>query len=111
MHTLTIQEVSERLHVNKPTLRFWEKKFEGLIVPLRTEGGQRRYTDEHLRLIEQIKVLKDRGMRLMDIREELVRLENGLGSNPNQEKMDLLANRIAEVVKSVVSDFLTKETH
>jgi DNA-binding transcriptional MerR regulator len=110
MPPLTINEVSERLHVNKPTLRFWEKKFEGLIVPLRTEGGQRRYTDEHIRIIEQIKVLKDRGMRLTDIREELGRRSNDTNANQTQEKMDLLANRIAEVVKSVVSDFLTKET-
>jgi len=41
---ISIQEISALLKVAKPTLRFWEKEFEGILVPLRTRGGQRRYT-------------------------------------------------------------------
>jgi hypothetical protein len=33
---LSIQEVSALLKVPKPTLRFWEKEFEGILAPLRT---------------------------------------------------------------------------
>ena len=47
--------------VSKHTLRFWEKTLNGVIVPLRTKGGQRRYTKYHLQIINEIKKqLKDR---------------------------------------------------
>ena len=39
----TIQQLSKKLNIPKPTLRFWEKELEGIFVPLRTRGGQRRY--------------------------------------------------------------------
>ena len=55
MKTLTIQEVSDRAGISKHTLRFWERELNGVIVPLRTKGGQRRYTLETLsRLLESI---------------------------------------------------------
>ena len=40
---LSIAEISNKLKIPKHTLRFWEKEFHGMIVPLRTQGGQRRY--------------------------------------------------------------------
>jgi len=36
----SIQEVSTFLNVPKPTLRFWEKELDGILVPSRTRGGQ-----------------------------------------------------------------------
>ncbi|MBW1699156.1 MAG: MerR family transcriptional regulator [Deltaproteobacteria bacterium] len=50
----TIQQLSRKLNVPKPTLRFWENELKGLLVPLRSKGGQRRYTFEHVELIKQI---------------------------------------------------------
>ena len=52
----TIQQLSTKLNIPKPTLRFWEKEFEGILVPLRTKGGQRRYAPGHVSLIEEIKM-------------------------------------------------------
>lgn len=54
---ISIQEVSVLLKVPKPTLRFWEKELDGILVPLRTDGGQRRYTVENITVIEEIKKL------------------------------------------------------
>ncbi|WP_369707420.1 MerR family transcriptional regulator [Desulfosarcina sp. BuS5] len=34
-----MQQVSTKLNILKPTLRFWEKEFNGILVPLRTNGG------------------------------------------------------------------------
>jgi len=48
---ITIQQVSQKLDVPKPTLRFWEKEFEGILDPLRTNGRQRRYAPEHVAVI------------------------------------------------------------
>ncbi|MCK4728750.1 MAG: MerR family transcriptional regulator [Desulfobacterales bacterium] len=42
---LTIQEVSKRLKVPKPTLRFWEKELVGIIVLLSSNGRQRKVLD------------------------------------------------------------------
>jgi DNA-binding transcriptional MerR regulator len=43
----TIQQLSEKLKISKPTLRFWEKELKNIIVPRRTGGGQRRYTRDN----------------------------------------------------------------
>ena len=109
MHTLTIQQASQRLKVTKHTLRFWEKELDGLIVPLRTQGAQRRYTSEHLFLIEEIKRLKRKGLSLVDIKNKLNNNYNAEGSNSNSQRIDLLANQVAEIVKSAIYSFLEEE--
>ena len=105
MKTLTIQEVSERLGITKHTLRFWEKELDGVILPLRTKGGQRRYTLEHLFVIDEIKRLKNKGLSLANIREELNSRYNNFTNSKEPQKVDLLANRIAEIVKSTIHSF------
>jgi DNA-binding transcriptional MerR regulator len=105
LKTLTIQEVSQRLGITTHTLRFWEKELEGLILPLRTKGGQRRYTLEHLFVIDEIKRLKNKGLSLANIKEELDNRYNSVSEEANHHKVDLLANRIAEIVKSTIQSF------
>ena len=68
---ITIQQVSQKLDVPKPTLRFWEREFDGILVPLRTNGGQRRYAPEHISVIEEIKMLKKAGLSLVEIKRKL----------------------------------------
>ena len=96
---LSIHEVSQRLNVTKHTLRFWEKKLDGIIVPLRTPGGQRRYTPEHLFIIEKIKKLKNMGLSLVDIKIKLGNTSNNETEDSMDQKIDHLANRIADMVK------------
>ena len=67
----TIQQVSQKLDVPKPTLRFWEKEFERILVPLRTNGRQRRYAPEHVAIIKEIKMLKKAGLSLVEIKRKL----------------------------------------
>ncbi|MEV8632995.1 MerR family transcriptional regulator [Streptosporangium sp. NPDC051023] len=52
----TISEVAAAVGVSPQTLRVWES--QGLLVPDRSSGGQRRYTDDHLA----------RAMRIADLR-------------------------------------------
>lgn len=51
-----IGKIAEKLQINPSVLRFWEKEFPE-IIPLRTEKGQRVYTEEKAQLIERIYTL------------------------------------------------------
>jgi len=106
---LTIQQISKRLKIPKPTLRFWEKEFEGILVPLRTRGGQRRYTAEHISVIEEINNLKRKRMSLAEVKDELQNNKKAKSGNSIPKGMDLLAERIAEVVKEEVYRFLVRQ--
>jgi len=108
---LSIAEISSKLKIPKHTLRFWEKEFHGMIVPLRTQGGQRRYGREHIAVIETIRKLRERGLSLSQIKCEL-----GPGASPGAKegqgrstKIDQLATRVAEAVKTEVYNFLIVE--
>ena len=106
---LTIQEVSHRSNVTKHTLRFWEKELEGILVPQRTKGGQRRYSSKHLFIIEEIKRLKKNGLSLPAIRRKLNHGYNNSSGNPGSQKIDHLADQIAEMVRSTLYRFLETE--
>jgi DNA-binding transcriptional MerR regulator len=103
----TILQVSERLKVPPHTLRFWEKELNGLLVPLRTHGGQRRYTLQNLAFLEEVKRCRESGLSLPEI---IARINPGeeAGSLPPQ-KINLLATRVAEAVKTEVYNFFRIE--
>jgi UDP-N-acetylglucosamine 4,6-dehydratase/5-epimerase len=52
-----IQEVSKKLDVPESTIRYWETEFSGIVMPKRTPGGQRRYSQSDLDQLIQIKKL------------------------------------------------------
>jgi DNA-binding transcriptional MerR regulator len=110
MKTFTIKEVSKRSGVSTHTLRFWEKELEGVIVPERTKGGQRRYNPDHLGVIEEIKSLKAKGLRLTDIRRELRHRFGPDKENDNEERADVLADKIAEIVRTTIFNYLNGKT-
>ena len=110
MKTLTIQEVSRRSGVSTHTLRFWEKELKGVIVPQRTKGGQRRYTLEHLLVIEEIKKLKNKGLTLPEIRADLNRRFGIDVEALNKDGADVLADKIAEIVRTTIFNFLNGKT-
>ena len=104
-----ISEVSEKLNITKHTLRFWEKKLHGVFVPRRTSGGQRRYTSEHIALIGEIIRLKNEGMSLRDIRQRLGGENEMTIAELVNGNIDMVADQIAEVVRSAVYRFLIDE--
>ena len=103
----TILKVSEKLNIPTHTLRFWEKELHGLLVPLRTTGGQRRYTTENLLLLEEIKKSRNNGLSLAEITEKFGRPSAEEASQTS--KVDLLASRVAQAVKAEVYHFLKAE--
>jgi DNA-binding transcriptional MerR regulator len=54
---LTIGEVSELTNVPIHTLRYWESEFDGYFSPLRTSGRQRRYDEDAVSRVLEIKTL------------------------------------------------------
>ena len=69
--TYKIGEAAALLNLKTYVLRFWETEFPE-IVPLRTEKGQRLYTEEHLALLERIRyLLHDRGLTIEGARKTL----------------------------------------
>ncbi len=105
----TIQQLSRKLNLPKPTLRFWEKELDGLIVPFRTNGGQRRYTFENLQVIEEVKKLQKKGLSLLEIKERLSQNKETDAPPLQLKSIDLLGDRIADVVKREVFKFLSRD--
>ena len=110
----SIQQVSTKLNIPKPTLRFWEKEFEGLLLPLRTSGGQRRYTSEHISIVEEINELKKVGLGLAEIRSMLRRArmpEIGIHRSGDGQAagIDHLAERVAAIVKMEIHRFFVNK--
>jgi DNA-binding transcriptional MerR regulator len=105
----SIQEVSQMLNVPKHTLRFWEKEFEDILLPLRTKGGQRRYTYQIISIIEEIKRLRTKNINLGEIRRIIRSYDYVV--NQNSTRIDLLASKVADMVKNEVYNFIKKELY
>lgn len=103
----TISQLSSLLNVSKPTLRFWEKEFSEILVPLRTTGGQRRYNAEHVEIVTKIRSLKNAGMKLDEIRMNMNRTMAGQYADPSS--VDILAERVAEIVKKEIVRYLESQ--
>ncbi|MCL2124167.1 MAG: MerR family transcriptional regulator [Desulfovibrionaceae bacterium] len=74
--TYRIGEVAEILKLKSYVLRFWESEFPQL-VPLRTEKGQRLYTEGHVALLRRIQILlHEKGMTIDGARRALDHEEN-----------------------------------
>jgi len=61
-----ISVAAELAGMHPQTLRIYERR--GLVSPARTEGGNRRYSDEDIQLLQRISELTDEGMNLEGIR-------------------------------------------
>lgn len=61
-----ISVAAELAGMHPQTLRIYERR--GLVTPARTEGGNRRYSDEDIALLRRISDLTTEGMNLEGIR-------------------------------------------
>ncbi len=87
MPQLTVGELSERTGVAPSALRFYEAQH--LIHATRSEGGQRRYARETLRRVSFIRVAKEVGLSLDEIRSALGSLPENC--TPNEKDWGRLA--------------------
>lgn len=71
---LTIGEVSDMTGIPIHTLRYWEGEFNGYFSPLRTSGRQRRYDEDAVQKVLEIKsLLKDEKYSIAGARQVLAR--------------------------------------
>jgi DNA-binding transcriptional MerR regulator len=88
---LTISGAAELSGLSVDTLRYYEKEGLSLHRPERSASGQRRYTEEDVRWLGTLVMLRKTGMPIRDIRRfvDLYRVE---GSEPDRLKI-LVAHR------------------
>jgi len=98
----SIQQVSLTLNIPKATLRFWEKELNDIIVPLRTRGGQRRDTLDHISVIDEVKKLRENGKRLSEIKRELGDRISIKHNFSESNKINFLADHIVKIVRSEI---------
>lgn len=84
---LTIGALSDRTGVAPSALRFYEA--EGLIHSSRSDGGQRRYTRETIRRVSFVRVAKEVGLSLDEIRKALATLPDS--RTPNRKDWERLS--------------------
>ena len=106
---LSIQQISRKFDIPKSTVRFWEKELNGLIAPCRTRGGQRRYSVDDAAMIGRIKDLRNEGLGLAEIKRNLEFVENFPSHPLKLENVDLLADRLSQVIKNEIYSFLKNE--
>lgn len=75
--TYRIGEAADMLRLKSYVLRFWETEFPQL-APLRTDKGQRLYTDYHIALLHRIRqLLHEQGMTIEGARRVLASAARG----------------------------------
>lgn len=95
----SIGEVAERLEVNASQIRFWDKEFAHL-KPSKNSRGERRFTKDGIRQLEQIKyLLKERGFTIEGARKEIA---NGKKPAANKDeivsRLKLVKNRLESLL-------------
>ena len=63
---MTIKELEQRTGLPRTSIRFYEQ--EGLLTPERRENNYRDYSEEDVRTLEKIKLLRQLSLDLDDIR-------------------------------------------
>ena len=70
--SITIKEASDLTGIPIHTIRFWEKEFEGFLIPERTGGGQRRFNEATIKDILKLKdLIHGKGLSIMGARAHL----------------------------------------
>ena len=63
---MTIKDIESRSGMTRANIRFYEQ--EGLIDPIRRDNGYRDYTEDDLRQLQRIRLLRTLGLSLEEIR-------------------------------------------
>ena len=98
---MKLQEVAQQVQMTKRAIKYYEEK--GLLQVEKDENGYRRYTEEHIAVLQQIQVYRKLGMELSAIQrilhdsqveqEELQRLEEQMQRHLEQQSAQLEAVR------------------
>jgi DNA-binding transcriptional MerR regulator len=87
--TMSIGEVARRTGVTVPTLRAWERRY-GLLLPVRTAGGHRRYREEDVRRVLAVLKLVGHGWAVGAAARQVARGSAASVARPVDELRDRL---------------------
>jgi MerR family redox-sensitive transcriptional activator SoxR len=87
---LSIGDLARRTGLSVSAIRFYEAN--GLISPVRTAGGQRRFPRSDIRLLSFAMIAQQLGLSLAEIRAELVTLPPG--RPPTSADWEAISRRI-----------------
>lgn len=74
---LRIKQVSQKLDIPVSTIRYWQTEFAEFVSPRRTNGGQRRYSEENLHILQVIKdLVYSRKLSIAKAKEALVQRDH-----------------------------------
>lgn len=90
-----ISVAAELAGMHPQTLRIYERR--GLVSPARTQGGNRRYSDEDIELLRRISELTAEGMNLEGIRRVMrLEAENARLRTELEQAREIARHAIAE---------------
>lgn len=101
----TITEVSKITGINTYTLRYWEKN--GLISPIKIHNSQRRYTPDHIKLIEKLKsFIYDEKLSIKGAKKKLKDSASANAKNIRaNDQNNVLMNEIKKEIKQILKIF------
>ena len=114
-----ISEAAQKVHVESHVLRYWEEELQ---LPIkRNEMGHRYYTDQNIKQLQEIKLLKEQGLQLKAIRTILfknpIEGQKNLSEEKKQESqigrdklMDMVKARVEEKTNEK-EEMLMNRTH
>ena len=109
-----ISEAAKKVQVENHVLRYWEEELQ---LPIkRNEMGHRYYTDQDVKQLQEIKMLKEQGLQLKAIRMILFKTGENQDSdivteNDRRDKlMEMVKDRVEEKTKEK-EEMLMTGTH
>ncbi len=111
---LSIKEAARLTGVPAYTLRFWEKEFADFLKPSQTPGGQRRYDQASLQMVERIKKLVDEEKYSVAVvrgvlQQEAKHQHSIDEKRRHDEAIDLILDEIAAMVREKVMARLVRD--
>ena len=96
-----ISEASDKTNVEIHTLRYWEKK--GLIVPIRTSSGRRRYSDNHIvEILRLKKLINDEKLHTTAVKKYLNNLKTNQNLNYKNKKIKVFLKGLKYDIKQIL---------
>ena len=99
--TMPIGEVARRTGVTVPTLRAWEHRY-GLLLPVRTSGGHRRYRKEDVQRVLAVLELTGQGWAVGAAARQVTSRRSG--AFPARPPVDELRDRLWTALEQALRD-------
>lgn len=97
-----IGEVASRLATSIRTVRYYEE--EGLLIPTRTQGGTRLYSEQHIARLKIILKMAQAGFSIDAIRNVAQIREQGNTGNESSQLVDGSLQAIVDSIKTQIAE-------